>query len=166
VSNLFTPVGRLLWPKLVTPSEMSGKFEVTVVFDPGTDMSQLEAAADATAKAKWPDGLPADLTMPFRTGDEEKGPHLAGRTYICARSKTQPQIVGAQVQPIDPEDIGGIYGGCHGRASVSPFAYDVSGNKGVSFSLNNVQKSHDGDRVGGRMTAEEEFNELPQESLL
>jgi hypothetical protein len=33
--------------------------------------------------------------------------------------------------------------------SVTPFAYDVNGNKGVSFFLNNVWVLRGGDKIGG-----------------
>ena len=47
---------------------------------------------------------------------------------------------------IDPDDI---YSGCICVASVTAFAYDQAGNKGVSFFLNSVLKLRDGDRLGG-----------------
>ena len=42
-----------------------------------------------------------------------------------------------------------VYGGCYVRASLICYAYDVSGNQGVSASLRSVQKIGDGDRLGG-----------------
>ena len=44
------------------------------------------------------------------------------------------------------------------RFSITAFGYDVKGNKGISFALNNVQKWADGERLDGRVRAEDEFS--------
>jgi len=50
-----------------------------------------------------------------------------------------------------------MYPGAGVRASVSAFAYDSNGNKGVSFALNNMQKVSEGERLDGRAAADDEF---------
>jgi hypothetical protein len=46
------------------------------------------------------------------------------------------------------------------RATVAPFAYNNSGNKGVSFALNNLQICRtDGERLDGRIAAEDDFDD-------
>jgi hypothetical protein len=70
-------------------------------------------------------------------------------------TKQKPGVVDEKVQPIVEE--GEIYGGCYVRASLSVYAYDQSGNKGVSFGLRNIQKVGDGEAFGGRTRAEDDF---------
>ena len=70
-------------------------------------------------------------------------------------SKTQPQIVDANLNPIiNPTEF---YSGCYGRASINFFAYNNSGNKGISAGLNNLQKLEDGESLGGITSAEQDF---------
>ena len=40
----------------------------------------------------------------------------------------------------------------------------AEGNKGIAAGLNNIQKVKDGDRLAGGSTAEEDFDELEDES--
>ena len=42
-----------------------------------------------------------------------------------------------------------LYSGCYGRVSIMPAAYNVDGNKGIKFYLNNVQKLAEGEPLGG-----------------
>ena len=57
----------------------------------------------------------------------------------------------------DPDEV---YCGCKVRATLSVFAYDKAGNRGISFGLNNVQKLGDGERLDGRLRAEDDFEAL------
>jgi hypothetical protein len=50
-----------------------------------------------------------------------------------------------------------IYAGVKARASVRFYAYDTNGNRGVAVALGNVQKTGEGQRLDGRMKAEDEF---------
>ena len=43
---------------------------------------------------------------------------------------------------------------------MSVFAYDKAGNRGISFGLNNVQKLGDGERLDGRLKAEDDFDPI------
>jgi len=51
-----------------------------------------------------------------------------------------------------------VYSGCYGRASVNFFPYSHKGNRGVACGLNNVQKLADGESLGGRSRAEDDFD--------
>ena len=55
---------------------------------------------------------------------------------------------------IDPNEF---YSGCYGRASVTFYPYNASGNKGIACGLNNVQKQEEGDRLGGGTSAAADF---------
>lgn len=45
----------------------------------------------------------------------------------------------------------------YGRASISFYAFNSSGNKGIACGLNNLQKIHDGEPLGGKASAESDF---------
>lgn len=167
---LITPKARLSFPNLFTPKAgMNGgdeKYSACLVFAPGTDLSELEAAALNVAKEKWADkaeGLlrTGRLRWPFRTDVEEKG-YEPGSVFINVNSKNQPGVVGRYAgpdgKPVAIEDPLEVYAGCYVRASVKAFAYDTSGNRGISFGLNNIQKLDDGPRLDGRKRAEDEFD--------
>ena len=117
----------------------------------------IEAAAVA-GKEKWGGKVPNNLKTPLRDGDEDRPdqPEYNGMYFINASSKTRPGVVDAQVQPII--DSTELYSGCYGRASINFYAFSVSGNKGIACGLNNIQKLADGDYLGGRSRAEDDFD--------
>jgi hypothetical protein len=85
-----------------------------------------------------------------------------GDMFVSAWTKQKPGLVNAQRSEIlDPNDV---WPGQLARATIKPFAYNVSGNKGVSFALNNVQiVKRDMPRLDGRKAAEEDFDEVEEE---
>jgi len=134
------------------------EFSVVLVFDKDQDLSKLKAAARLAVTKKWGDKAPPGLRSPFRDGDADKpgDPTFAGKTFVTAKSKQRPGVVDQALRPIiDPMQF---YSGCRCRASLYAFAYDTSGNKGVSFLLNNVQKLGEGTRLSGRRPAEQDFD--------
>jgi hypothetical protein len=71
-------------------------------------------------------------------------------------NKTKPGVVDAQVQPIlDPTEV---YSGCYARVSINAFPFNTSGNRGVSFGLNHVQKLGEGEPLGSITKAENDFD--------
>lgn len=56
-----------------------------------------------------------------------------------------------------------IYSGVWAIVSVTFFGYDVSGNRGVACGLNNIMKFKDGERLGGRASAESDFADIGME---
>jgi len=161
--RVVTPIARLSYPYLFRPSEpmQSGgdsKYQCELIFEPGADLSDLKRAAAEAAKDKWGEKIPKGLRTPFRDGDQEREGKdgYGGRTFIGARSKDKPGVVaGRDRSPVTDESE--VYGGCWVKASITAFAYDTNGNKGVSFALNNVWKVRDGEPFGSRRSAEEEF---------
>lgn len=107
---------------------------------------------------------------PLRDGDVEKAGDEAYKDswFINASSKTRPGIVKRDptgVQKFVPiADEQELYSGCYGYASVNFFAYNNSGNKGISAGLNNVLKTRNGDFLGGRASAESDFDSLDLEN--
>jgi len=133
------------------------KYSVVMLFDEKEDLSALKKLAKAAADDKWPKGIPTNLRSPFRKGSEK--PDLdgyEGKVFITASSKMQPGVVDNQVQPILNESD--FYSGCYARATVTAYAYDHMGNKGVAFGLQNIQKLRDGEPFSGRSKAEDDFD--------
>lgn len=121
------------------------------------------AAASEAGKAKFGGKIPANLKSPLRDGDLERPEDevYAGHFFINANAKTKPGLVDKSAQPIMNQDE--LYSGCYGHASVTFYAYNTSGNKGIAAGLNHLMKTRDGEPLGGRSTAESDFAELVQE---
>ena len=160
VDKVMTPEFRAsyanVWEPRAMDEKQEKKYSLMMVFPKGADLSALKKAAAQVLidkfgadQAKWP----KNLRSPFRDqGDKiedpnNPGPYVPGATFISASSKQKPGIVDAAAQPII--DTSEFYSGCYARATIRPFYYDNSGNKGVSFGLQNIQKLRDGEPLGG-----------------
>ncbi|WP_425058002.1 hypothetical protein SCACP_25980 [Sporomusa carbonis] len=97
------------------------------------------------------------LKTPLRDGDIERpdDPAYANAYFINANSATAPGIVDANCQPILEHSE--VYSGVYGRASISFYAFNSNGNKGIACGLNNLQKIRDGEPLGGKSRAEDDF---------
>jgi len=97
------------------------------------------------------------LKTPLRDGDVERpdDPVYAGCYFINANNTQAPGIVDADRNPILERRE--VYSGVFGRASISFYAFNSAGNKGIACSLNNLQKFRDGDPLGGHSRAEDDF---------
>lgn len=89
------------------------------------------------------------------------GEECRGHWVFTASCKADraPFVVDANVQPILQQSE--IYSGMYGRVNVSFFPYNNSGKKGIGCALNGVQKLRDGEVLGGRVSAEEAFGQMP-----
>jgi len=152
------------------------RYGITMLFDKGSvDMAALKELCLRVAKAKWADKMPKGLAMPFSSGDEkyqqyEDEGKAEGREYykgaIVAKATTKFRVNlvapnGKEFPDVTPNEADPIYSGAYYRAVVSAWAYDVSGNKGVSLNLHFLQKLADGEVLGGgnRMSVEEAFGD-------
>lgn len=97
------------------------------------------------------------IKTPLRDGDTERpdDPAYAGCYFINANSSAAPGIVDADRQPI--LDRSEVYSGVYGRASISLYAFNSNGNRGIACGLNNLQKIKDGEPLGGKSRAEDDF---------
>ena len=103
------------------------------------------------------------IKTPLRDGDQERpdDPAYAGHYFLNANSTTAPGIVDADCQPVLTRSE--VYSGVYGRASISFYAFNSSGNRGVACGLNNLQKIRDGEPLGGRASAESDFSDFDDE---
>lgn len=97
------------------------------------------------------------IKNPLRDGDTERPDDeaYANSYFINANSATAPGIVDANCSPILERSE--VYSGVYGRASISFYAFNSNGNKGIACGLNNLQKIRDGEPLGGRTRAEDDF---------
>lgn len=122
-------------------------------------------AAKQTGKTKtWGGKLPGGGNMnPLHDGDEERPdkPEFEGMMYLNAKSKNRPGVRvledGMVSEPLDESEF---YSGCWGAATISFFAYDKNGNRGIGVSLGNVIKTRDDDKFSGGISADAAFGDL------
>lgn len=97
------------------------------------------------------------LKTPLRDGDLERPDDEAYKNayFVNANSATAPGIVDADRQQII--DRSEVYSGVYGRASINFYAFNSNGNKGIACGLNNLQKTRDGEPLGGKASAESDF---------
>lgn len=138
------------------------KYSVSLIIPKGdkATIAKIKAAISAAAEAgasKFGGKVPANLRSPLRDGDIDRADDQAYEDcyFINANSRTKPGVVDKNLDPI--LDQTELYSGCYGRASITFYAYNTSGNKGVACGLNNLQKLSDGESLGGRQTAEADF---------
>lgn len=105
------------------------------------------------------------LKTPMRDGDLERSDDDAYKNayFINANSATAPGIVDSDRQPII--DTSEVYSGVYGRASINFYAFNSNGNKGIACGLNNLQKIKDGDPLGGKSRAEDDFADADDDFL-
>lgn len=148
------------------------KYSATCLIPKGSAMHKKVVDEIEKAKAKGIEkGLFTEAHMKsasfkhcLRDGDEEietegRPPHYAGMVFFNANAAEQPGIVGPQREPI--MDKNEFYSGCYGHADVNfyPFQHE-KGGRGVGAGLNNIMKTKDGERLDGRMSAEDAFSGL------
>lgn len=97
------------------------------------------------------------LKSPLRDGDIERPDDetYAGAYFINANATTAPGIVDKDRNEII--DHSEVYSGVYGRASISFYAFNSNGNKGIACGLNNLQKIRDGKPLGSKASAESDF---------
>lgn len=148
------------------------KYSVSVLI-PKTDketINAINAAVDAAIEegiAKFGGKKPnkAAIKLPLRDGDVERDDDAyKGHYFVNANSTTPPQIVDKSVRPI--LDRNEVYSGCYARVSLNFYAFNSNGNKGVACGLGNIQKVKDGEPLGGRTNAADDFTTVEDDGFL
>ena len=148
------------------------KYSVSVLI-PKSDtktIAAIEKAIDAAIEegvAKFGGKKPnkAAIKLPLRDGDIERDEEAyKGHYFINAKSTTAPQIVDQAVLPI--LDRSQVYSGCYARVSINFYAFNSNGNKGVAAGLGNIQFVRDGEPLGGKTSASDDFETLADDDFL
>lgn len=126
----------------------------------------IEAAKERGIQSVWGGKLPANLDLPIRDGDDKEGDYTEpyeGMFYINAKSRSRkPEVIDATQTPPVPvlDDDTIFYSGCYGRAGITFFPYRKNGKCGISTALDTCCKTRDGEPLGSRFTAEDDFADL------
>lgn len=172
------PETRWSYANVWDPKSINGgtpKYSVSLII-PKTDTVTIEKIK-AAIQAAYDEGqsklkgnsksVPAlsVLKTPLRDGDLERPDDEAymNAYFVNANSATAPGIVDANRQPI--LDRSEVYSGVYGRASINFYCYNSSGNKGVACGLNNLMKIRDGEPLGGKARAEDDFADVEDDFL-
>lgn len=129
-------------------------------------MEKIKRAIEQAKKdsvSKWGGKVPANLKLPLRDGDIDRSEDeaYADSYFFNANSRQAPQVVDKNVQPI--LDQSEVYSGCYGRISVNFYGFNNNGNRGIAAGLGNIQKLRDGESLGGRSNADEDFDAIADE---
>ena len=161
------------------PKSINGgapKYSVSLII-PKSDTKTLEKIR-AAIQAAYEEGqsklkgngrsVPAlsALKTPLRDGDAERPDDeaYANSYFVNANSGTAPGTVDEDRNPILERSE--VYSGVYGRASINLYAFNSNGNKGIACGLNNLQKIRDGEPLGGKSRAEDDFAEADEEDFL
>lgn len=172
-THIVTGKVRLSYVHLFTPyanpnGNGEAKYSATILL-PKSDIETkrrldeaIQAAIQAGIAKTWNGQKPPILAIPVYDGDGTRpsdgmpfGEECKGHWVFTASSKQAPQIVDLGLDPIINQSE--IYSGIYARVSVNFFPYSNSGKKGIGCGLGNVQKLEDGEPLGGRTTAAEDF---------
>ena len=172
------PETRLSYANVWQPKAIDGgapKYSVSLII-PKSDTKTIEKVR-AAIQAAYDEGqgklkgngksVPplSSIKTPLRDGDVERPDDeaYANSYFINANSASAPGIVDAACQPII--DTSEVYSGVYGRASINFYAFNSNGNKGIACGLNNLQKIRDGESLGGKSRAEDDFADLDDDFL-
>ena len=173
------PDTRWSYANIWEPKSINGgtpKYSVSLII-PKSDVKTV-AKIKAAIEAAYREGesklkgngksVPALSTIktPLRDGDTERPDDAAyaGAYFINANATSAPGIVDADLNPIMTRSE--AYSGAYGRASITFYAFNSSGNRGIACGLNNLQKLRDGEPLGGKASAESDFATDEDEDFL
>lgn len=170
-TKVITENVRFSYANVWEPKSINGgdeKYSVSLIIPKSdkTTIKRINAAIEEAKKegmSKLGGKIPSNLKIPMRDGDVDRPDDeaYADSYFINANSNTKPGIVDRNVQPI--LDQSEFYSGCYGRASIIFYAYNANGNKGIACGLQNLQKLEDGEPLGGRSRAEDDFDAVESE---
>ena len=160
-----------VWEPVAIEEGQDKKYSVSLII-PKSDketIAKIKKAienAKELGKVKLGGKITPNLKQPLRDGDIDRADdeNYADSYFLNANCKTKPGVVDKNVSPILDQDE--LYSGCYGRASITFYAFNTSGNKGIACGLNNLQKLSDGEPLGGRSTAESDFGKVDDDDLM
>ena len=146
----------LIIPKSDTKTVTAVKNAIQAAYDEGQSKLKGNSKSVPTLSA---------IKNPLRDGDAERPDDEAYKDsyFINANSATAPGIVDATRQLILERSE--VYSGVYGRASINFYAFNSNGNKGIACGLNNLQKISDGEPLGGKTRAEDDFADEDEDFL-
>lgn len=159
-----------IWePKSINGGDEKYSVSLIVPKDDKKTIAAINAAIETAKKegvSKFGGKVPANLKLPLRDGsaDRPEDEAYANSYFINANSTTKPGVVDKNLQPI--LDTTEVYSGCYGRASITFYAFNQNGNKGIACGLQHIQKLADGEPLSGRSRPEDDFNTIEDDDFL
>ena len=165
-TKVVTGIVRLSYANVWEPASINGskpKYSVSLIIPKGDSktIADINAAIDAAIQegaAKFGGKIPnkAALKLPLRDGDIERDDEAyKGSYFVNANSTTAPEVVDRSLQRI--LDRNEVYSGCYARVSINFYAFNSNGNRGLACGLGNIQKVRDGEPLGGKTSAADDF---------
>lgn len=167
---------RLSFPKVFEPESFQDgplRYSTMILIDKAdtatvAELRKAEANAAEEGRnkfgAKWkPSG--SIIHDADEDGTADDYPERAGHLYLTVGTNAsanfpKPGVVDKSGQTIiDPSEV---YSGVYAHVSVSPYAYNNTLKKGVSFGLNNLMILGHGERLSGGPSAETEFADFAE----
>lgn len=166
-TKVITNKVRISYAHIWKPKGINGgdpKYSVSILISKDDEdtincINQAVEAAKEAGKGKFGGKIPASLKMPLRDGDIDRpdDENYVGHYFVNASSATRPGIIDVAKKDIEDEDE--VYSGCYVRASINFYAFNTNGNKGIACGLNNLQKVADGEKLSGRASAADDFDD-------
>lgn len=166
-TKVVTGVVRLSYANVWEPKSINGgaeKYSVSLII-PKSDTKALTAiqkaidAAIEEGRGKFGGKIPnkSALKLPMRDGDIDRPDDeaYANCYFVNANSTTAPEIVDKSLNPILNRSE--VYSGVYARVSVNFYAFNSNGNRGIACGLGNIQKVSDGEPLGGKTSAADDF---------
>lgn len=165
-----------VWEPQITDHDnpkAKAKYSVSIII-PKTDKKSVEKI-----KAAYNEALKIGIEKKFGGVDISKNPNFkkalrdgdaerpddeayANSLFFNASCETAPGVIDENKNKM--LDKTQFYSGCYGYVSVNMYAFNKNGNKGITAGLNNVMKTADGDPLGGRNSAEDDFSDIHAET--
>lgn len=166
-TKVVTSVVRLSYANVWEPKSINGgaeKYSVSLII-PKSDTKTLTAIQKAIdvaieeGRGKFGGKIPnkSALKLPLRDGDIDRPDDeaYANCYFVNANSSTAPEIVDKARDPILNRSE--IYSGVYARVSINFYAFNSNGNRGIACGLGNIQKVRDGEPLGGKTSAADDF---------
>ena len=166
-TKVITGVVRLSYANVWEPKSINGgaeKYSVSLII-PKADAKTLGAiqkaidAAIEEGRGKFGGKIPskAALKLPLRDGDIDRPDDeaYANCYFINANSSSAPEIVDKSLNPVLNRSE--VYSGVYARVSINFYAFNSNGNRGIACGLGNIQRVRDGEPLGGKASAADDF---------
>ena len=166
-TKVVTGVVRLSYANVWEPKSINGgaeKYSVSLII-PKADTKTLGAIQKAIDSAieegrgKFGGKVPskATLKLPLRDGDVDRPDDEAYTHcyFVNANSSSAPEIVDKSLNPVLNRSE--VYSGVYARVSINFYAFNSNGNRGIACGLGNIQKVRDGEPLGGKTSAADDF---------
>lgn len=168
-TKVITGPVRLSYPRLFEPASRDDgdkKYSVLLLI-PKTDKKTLRAIKKAQEEAleigkntKFNGKIPKGLKYTLHDGDDSDDPDQHGFMTMSVSSSESypPGLVDRRGNKL--LDRSEIYPGVWAVVSITAFAYNSNGNRGITFGLNHVMKWKDDESFTGSSRAEDDFADL------